>query len=78
MNSKSKKVLVGDQTVTVTLCLTEAEGLDVNDGGKWLLMCEDHGFIVQDTNKRRLWGAADEVEEWCEECRINDRVTVSA
>jgi hypothetical protein len=77
MTSKSKKVLVGSETVTVTICLTEDEGLDINDGGKWLLMCENHGFIVQDTNKRRLWGAADEVSDWCEECRINDRVTVA-
>lgn len=78
MNSKSKKVLVGDQTVTVTLCLTEAEGLDVECGGKWLLLCDDHGFLLQDTNKRRLWRHADDVSDWCEECRINDRVTVSA
>lgn len=75
---KSKKVQVGSETVTVTICLTEEEGLDIKDGGKWLLMCEDHGFIVQDTNMRRLWGAADEVSDWCEMCRINDRVTVSA
>lgn len=78
MNSKSKKVLVGDQAVTVTLCLTEDEGLCVEDGGKWLLICESHSSIVQDTNKRRLWASADEVSDWCEECRINDRVTVSA
>lgn len=74
---KSKKVLVGDKTVTVTICLTEDEGLCVEDGGKWLLICEEHSSIVQDTNKRRLWGSADEVADWCEECRINDRVTVA-
>jgi hypothetical protein len=73
----SKKVLVGDKTVTVTICLTEDEGLCVADGGKWLLICEEHSSIVQDTNKRRLWGSADEVADWCEECRINDRVTVA-
>jgi len=77
MTSKSKKVLVGSETVTVTICLTEDEGLSIDDGGKWLLMCDDHGFILQDTNKRRLWGHADEVSDWCEECRINDRVTVA-
>lgn len=63
--TKSKKV----KDVIVTLCLTEDEGLDINDGGKWLLMCETHGGIVQDTNKTRLWKAADEVTDWCGECQ---------
>jgi hypothetical protein len=76
--AKSKKVLVGDEYVTDSICLTEEEGLDINDGGKWLLMCDAHSFIVQDSNYRRLWSTADEVSDWCEECRINDRVTVSA
>ena len=78
MNSKSKKVLVGTELVTVTMCLAEDEGLSIDDGGKWVLMCESHGGIAQDTNKRRLWSNADEVSEWCEECRIDDRVTVGA
>lgn len=76
--AKSKKVLVGDEYVTVSICLTEDEGLCVEDGGKWLLICESHSSIVQDTNHRRLWASADEVSDWCEECRTNDRVTVSA
>ena len=63
--TKSKKV--GD--VIVTICLTEDEGLDVLDGGKWLLMCETHGGIIQDTNKSRLWAWASFPSEWCEECR---------
>lgn len=61
----------------MTLCLTEDEGLSVDDGGKWLLMCEDHGGILQDTNKRTLWAWAADPSDWCEECRINDRVTVA-
>jgi hypothetical protein len=59
---KSKKI--GD--FTITICLTEAEGLCVEDGGKWVLMCEEHGSIIQDTNKARLWSHADEVADWCE------------
>jgi len=55
--------------VTVTLCLAAEEGLDARDGGKWLLMCENHGGIVQDTNKARLWANRLEVKEWCAECR---------
>jgi hypothetical protein len=64
---KMKTKQVGD--VKVTLCLTEEEGLCVEDGGKWLLMCEAHGGIVQDTNKSRLWGWASTPEEWCDECK---------
>jgi hypothetical protein len=66
MSTKSKKV----GNVIVTICLTEDEGLCVEDGGKWLLMCESHGSILQDTNKNRLWGNADEVADWCETCKI--------
>lgn len=73
LKAQSKKI----DGVTVTICLTEDEGLCIEDGGKWLLMCEDHGSIVQDSNYRRLWANADEVSDWCEECRINDRVTVA-
>jgi len=65
--NKMKTKQVGD--LKVTLCLTEEEGLCVEDGGKWLLMCETHGGIVQDTNKSRLWAWASTPEEWCEECR---------
>ena len=63
--------------VRITLSLTEFEGLSVDDGGKWLLMC-DHGSILQDTNKRRLWKWSECPEDWCEECRTLDRVTVDA
>lgn len=63
--TKSKKV----GNVIVTICLTEDEGLCIADGGKWLLMCETHGFIVQDTNKARLWSNANEVIDWCDGCK---------
>ena len=63
--AKSIKV----KNVTVTICLAVEEGLDAVDGGKWLLMCEDHGSILQDTNKSRLWSNAREVETWCGRCR---------
>jgi hypothetical protein len=74
LKAQSKKI----DGITVTICLTEDEGLCIEDGGKWLLMCEEHGSIIQDSNYRRLWANADEVSDWCEECRINDRVTLDA
>jgi hypothetical protein len=67
MNATTKSKKVGD--VIVTICLTEDEGLCVEDGGKWLLMCETHGGILQDTNKSRLWSDANEVADWCDGCK---------
>ena len=49
----------------VFMCLTEEEGLSVEDGGKWVLICEEHGGLIQDSNKTRLWQNADEVADWC-------------
>ena len=60
--TKSKKV----KGFTVTICSTESEGLSVEDVGKWVLMCEEHGSIIQDNNKNKLWGWANGVAEWCE------------
>ena len=59
---KSKKV----KGFTVTICSTESEGLCVDDGGKWVLMCEEHGSIIQSNNKNDLWAHANEVADWCE------------
>ena len=59
---KSKKV----KGFTITVCSTESEGLSVEDGGKWVLMCEEHGSIIQDGDKNRLWSHANEVADWCE------------
>ena len=53
----------------ITICLATDEGLSVQDGGKWLLMCETHGCILQDTNKSRLWGWADQPEIFCGGCK---------
>jgi len=55
--------------VIVTLCLTEDEGLSITDGGKWLLMCETHGGIIQDSNKSRLWGWSKNPEQFCDGCK---------
>ncbi len=74
MDQMKTRIVAGKR---ITLSLTEFEGLDPECGGKWLLMCESHGFILQDTNRRRLWAWSNSPEDWCEECRTDDRVTVS-
>ena len=70
LQSKGKKV--GD--VIVSIWSTEEQGLSIQDGGKWVLICETHGGIAQDTNYARLWSHADEVAEWCGECQENAKV----
>lgn len=52
----------------VVLCLTEGQGLSVEDGGKYLLMCEAHNRILQHDNKRFSLELMRHPEEWCEVC----------
>ena len=44
----------------------------VTDGGKYALICNNHGFLIQDDNKTRLWKFATEVIDWCEGCSGTD------
>ena len=53
----------------ITICLTNDQGLSIEDGGKWLLLCETHGYILQGKNKSRLWGWADQPEMFCAGCK---------
>ena len=43
-----------------------------DDGGKYQLLCRNHGYLIQDNNKSRLWKFASEVTEWCAACQGND------
>lgn len=62
------KSIYGLQVIEMLL-----EGAEVQDGGKWALLCE-HGDdvgtgIVQDTNRRRLWSWAGHSVDWCCHCQ---------
>ena len=50
----------------IELDLTENFGCSNDCGGKWAMVCVNHGFIIQDTNKARLWSHANNVADWCE------------
>jgi hypothetical protein len=65
-----KEKIVGD--VTVIMSSTEDQGLCAEDGGKWVLICETHAYIIQHTNKNKLWGFAATPEIWCGGCQGND------
>lgn len=57
---------VGNTTVT----LEYADCPD--DGGKYALVCSNHGYLVQDSNKSRLWQHASTPADWCDACEGND------
>jgi hypothetical protein len=41
-----------------------------NDGTEpWYLICDAHGSLLSDTNRRRLSGHMGSPEDWCDECR---------
>lgn len=44
------------------------QGMD-DTWGRWAIVCEDHGSMIEsDTLKRAQW-VATEPEEWCEACQ---------
>jgi hypothetical protein len=61
---KVKKV----SNTTVSMDFADCE----SDGGKYALTCNTHGYIIQDSNKNRLWKNALDVSDWCEACAGND------
>ena len=56
-------------SVKISLNLTEELGLSITDGGRWVLICEAHGGLIQDSNKSRLWGWASQPDTFCEGCQ---------
>ena len=52
-----------------TIYSAEELGVSAEDGGKWVLVCEPHGQIVQDTNKKRLAQWKNHSAQWCSDCQ---------
>ena len=48
----------------VTLSTAEC----VEDGGKYQLLCDTHGYLIQDNDKNRLWKWANWPFDWCGAC----------
>jgi len=56
-----------------TVSLEEVYGSEIEDGGKWRLVCEKHSQICQFTNKRVAQSFKSTPEQWCEICRDDSR-----
>ena len=41
------------------------------DGGKYALICKEHGFLIQGTNQKILWSHARNLS-WCDSCTGTD------
>ena len=61
-----KEKNVGNTRVT----LEYAECPD--DGGKYAIVCSNHSYLLQDSNKQRLWKHAEGVMDWCAACAGED------
>lgn len=59
--------VVATDTV-VALVDAVKQQIDPADGGKWALICDRHGSLLQDTNKTRLGGHMRTPWEWCGAC----------
>ena len=54
---------------TIVLVEAERQNIDADDGGRWALVCDDHGSILQADQQANLWTWAAHSEEWCNDCR---------
>jgi hypothetical protein len=70
LKRKKAKMLKIKTVGNTTVSLENAEC--VEDGGKYALVCRNHSYLVQDTNKSRLWKHADSVADWCGACAGQD------
>lgn len=44
----------------------------VEDGGKYMLVHDMHGYLIQGNNKNMLWRWIESPEAWCAGCRGED------
>lgn len=48
-------------------------GLNINDGGKWAIMCQHGNHLIQHTNKKLLKGFIKDVELACKlQCKEDE------
>lgn len=53
----------------VTIYLAEQQGIDPDDGGLYLVVCEEHGCCIQHETRAGARTLAVEPDGWCEDCR---------
>ena len=59
-----KQIKVGNTTVS----------LQYGDDMKYMIVCDNHGYCLEDNNKQNLWLSAKDVEiDWCGACLGNDK-----
>lgn len=52
----------------VVIYIGEEQGIPESDGGKYAVVCETHGTLVQTTNLPNARSAMKDPREWCECC----------
>ena len=66
---RTTPVLSDGERHWVSLYDAREADIAVGDGGRWALVCERHGFILQDTNKARAMAHLVAGTEFCDCCR---------
>jgi hypothetical protein len=55
---------------TVVLVSCEEQGIPVSDGGRWAVICDEHGSLIQDDIQENLRQIMAEPQEWCQLCTL--------
>jgi hypothetical protein len=61
--------VTSDVGTLVVLVHAREAGVCGDEDGPWALICDDHGSLLTDKNKRRLWRHARCSDDWCDGCR---------
>jgi hypothetical protein len=65
---------------TVVLVSCVEQGIPVSDGGRWAVICEEHGSLIQDDIQENLRQIMAEPHHWCDACvrkDVEDSVSAS-
>ena len=71
VDSKGSEMIKTKKLQNTTVVLDWADCPE--DGGKYAILCDEHGFLLQGNCKKTLWQWAKTPADWCGACAGTDK-----